>query len=425
MPEIMGSWVAAALLITALGALTGEATAFELGNFDAQPIPGEGDPSFVQAVSGGECRLDAPCASLAGTGCEQAWLDANLRLNQIQTLGTHNSYKQFISPPEFEILSERDETAFTREYGHEPITEQLKAGMRSFEIDVAYDPEGGLYLNPLLHRLATEKGMRPPPLEHQKELASPGFKVMHDPDIDYRVSCPTFKACLMELKVWSDQNRNHVPVLILVNPKVRPYDGLIDDPDGVKPLPFDASTFEALEKELLEVIPLDRLITPDEVRGHYATLREAAKAGNWPLLGKSRGRFIVIILDRPPFSEPYYKGRTSLQGRAMFVYAPEGHPASVYYTIDDPIEEAELINALTSNGFLVRTRTEQDTIEVRSGDTTKRSAAFKSSAQFISTDYYLPNPNFSDYRVTLPGDSPARCNPVLAAALCGDVLIEE
>ena len=39
------------------------------------------------------CALNAPDANLAGADCVRAWFDANLRINEIQTVGTEESYK--------------------------------------------------------------------------------------------------------------------------------------------------------------------------------------------------------------------------------------------------------------------------------------------------------------------------------------------
>jgi hypothetical protein len=48
-----------------------------------------------------------------------------------------------------------------------------------------------------------------------------------------------------------------------------------------------------------------------------------------------------------------------------------------------------------------------------------RDAAFASGAQYVSTDYIFPDPRFgTGYVVDLPGDSTARCDPVLVAVRC-------
>jgi hypothetical protein len=73
---------------------------------------------------------------------------------------------------------------------------------------------------------------------------------------------------------------------------------------------------------------------------------------------------------------------------------------------------------LVEQGYMVRTRADADTEQARSGDTSRRDAALASGAQFISTDYPVPNPEFSDYQVTIPGGGIARCNPVNAPDSC-------
>jgi urease beta subunit len=67
----------------------------------------------------------------------------------------------------------------------------------------------------------------------------------------------------------------------------------------------------------------------------------------------------------------------------------------------------------------VRTRADADTVEARSGDTTRRDAALGSGAHFVSTDYVFPDERFgTGYVVDLPGDTAARCNPVSAPRRC-------
>jgi hypothetical protein len=54
-----------------------------------------------------------------------------------------------------------------------------------------------------------------------------------------------------------------------------------------------------------------------------------------------------------------------------------------------------------------------------------RDAALASGAHFVSTDYEEPNPAFSSYVVTIPGGTPARCNPVTAPADCSPTDVED
>jgi hypothetical protein len=67
-------------------------------------------------------------------------------------------------------------------------------------------------------------------------------------------------------------------------------------------------------------------------------------------------------------------------------------------------------------GFLVRTRADADTRQARSGNTTQRDRALSSGAQFISTDYPVPDPRFTRYRVQFKGGVVARPNLVCGKA---------
>jgi hypothetical protein len=96
----------------------------------------------LPAASHAACRLHAPDADRAGKGCARAWIDANLKLNDIQTVGTHNSYKQFISPKLYAMVLKASPRAVEIDYGHPTLTEELNDGARGLEIDVAYDPKG-------------------------------------------------------------------------------------------------------------------------------------------------------------------------------------------------------------------------------------------------------------------------------------------
>lgn len=319
-----------------------------------------------------------------------------LRLNDIVAVGTHNSYKQAIPPAEMARLIAADPRAMALDYAHRPLREQLDAGMRQIELDVYRDDAGGRYA-----RAGDDPAM-----------TAPGLKVMHMPGIDRRSSCPTLAACLRDVREWSDAHPDHTPILILVNAK--------DEASPQAPVPerFDAAGFAALDAELRAGLPGRRLITPDEVRGTRATLREAVLAGGWPTLAQARGRF-VVALDEGPAKVAVYRGtRRSLDGRAMFVNTDESAPDAAYLTLNDPVGQGPRIAAAVRAGFLVRTRADDGTREARDGDTRRREAALASGAQYVSTDYPWPDRRFGSYRVMLPGAAAASCNPLRAPARC-------
>ena len=136
-------------------------------------------------------RMDAQPAPPLAAGCgvvTAATVDDCVRINQIQLLGTHNSYHVAPAPP---ILARLGEQARNIDYSHRPIAEQLtRLGIRKLELDVFADPEGGRYAAPVALRLV--KGLDPVDAQMRK----PGFKVLHTPDLDYRTTCSTLVSCL-------------------------------------------------------------------------------------------------------------------------------------------------------------------------------------------------------------------------------------
>lgn len=304
------------------------------------------------------------------------------------------------------------------DYAHAPLAEQLDRGIRKLELDVFHDPEGGRYARPRGLLILQAQGVAHAPFDAGPMMA-PGFKVLHVQDIDFRSHCPTLMDCLATLREWSDAHPAHLPIVVSINAK----DGVLQDPEATVPLPFDAAAWDALDAEIIAALGQERLLRPDDVRGGRATLREAVLEEGWPTLDAARGRFL-FVLDEPLAKLESYASQGAdgashegLRDRVMFANFPESHPAAAFLVINDPLAEGERIRRAVEAGYLVRTRADADTREARSGDTSRRDAAFASGAQFVSTDYQDPDPRFATgYQVTLPGGGVARCNPVRQSA---------
>ena len=361
------------------------------------------------------CDLTAATAATAGgagASCERAWMDANLRMNDLLTVGTHNSYKEAMPASLMALLSQANANqAVSLDYGHPSLGEQLDGGARQLEIDVYYDPEGGRFLDPAGVAAA---GVTLDPAR-RAALAAPGFKVMHVQDVDVFSTCMRLVDCLGEIRRWSVAHPDHAPLLLMFNAKTGPS----PLPQGTAALPFDAAAWDALDREVESVFPADAIITPDDVQGDYPTLREAVLAGAWPTLGQARGK-VMFALDEGPEKTAAYRGaRRSLEGRAFFINTDEASPAAAYLTLNDPVADGPRIRAAVQAGFIVRTRADADTAEARANDVRRRDAALSSGAQYVSTDYMRPDARFpGGYRARLPGQAAALCNPVRAAGRC-------
>lgn len=282
-------------------------------------------------------------------------LDSTLRLNQIQVLGTHNSYH--VAPaPGPALTPERD-------ISHPPITVQLeRESVRQIELDVHSVPGGPL-------------------------------AVYHLKD-DEATTCPTLVRCLQEVRDWSKGSPGHLPVFVLIEPK-HEVGALVD--------------LLALDAEVRSVFPPQELLTPDDVQGAWPTLRQAVQEGGWPVLGAVRDKVVVVLNDEIVTRSTYTSNETSLQGRAMFVYASPPSPLAAITSVPDARLESARIASLVAGGLIVRTRADDAGVEARANDTSRASAALASGAQLVSTDFPVPAP--SGYVVPAPG-SPARCNPL-------------
>ena len=99
----------------------------------------------------------------------------DLRLNQIQVIGTHNSYHV---APSSALMTMFAGVAKEWQYTHRPLGEQLEQlGVRQFELDVFADDDGGSFASPVGAGFSTP--------EHAAALGEPGFKVLHVQDVDY------------------------------------------------------------------------------------------------------------------------------------------------------------------------------------------------------------------------------------------------
>jgi len=325
-----------------------------------------------------------------------------VRINDLVMLGTHNSYKQAMPAERMQQLRAFDaNSADALDYSHRPLIEQLDAGARQLELDIWYDPKGGLYAD----------GSTDPAMQR------PGFKVQHMAGFDNRSSCLTLVQCLTIIRTWSDAHPGHVPILLMFNTN--------DNGRFIKGEPYSEAAYDALDAEVRSVLSPKKLIVPDDVQGRYPTLRDAVLANNWPTLKASRGKFL-FALDETPAKVALYRGaRKSLEGRVFFVNTDEASPAAAYMTINEPVTDAARIAKAVKANFLVRTRADANTREARVNDTRPRDAAFTSGAQYISTDYLWPDPRFAGgYRVTMPGGAIALCNPVRRPQGCGAPITE-
>jgi hypothetical protein len=334
-------------------------------------------------------------------GGSSSSIDEHVRMNEIQVLGSHNSYHVGMSKEVFDLVHAfSPPSAESLDYHHPPLIEQLdRQGARQLELDVYADPKGGLFSDRHIF-----KALGKPIASGIAELDTPGFKVQHEAEIDFESSCVTFVECLAQVKTWSDDHPRHLPVQILVEAKSDPP----PDPANlgfVTPVPIGAPELDALDDEIASVFDDDELVRPSDVT-----------ADGWPTLKDSRGK-VWFALDNEDLATVY-------AGRTIFTSKPDATTPG-FAKLNDPVKDGTRIRDLVKKGFIVRTRADADTVQARTNDTSMRDAALASGAQLVSTDYLTADTRFSDYRVRLPGGAVARCDPIAAAPECKDEQLTE
>ena len=293
--------------------------------------------------------------------------EAGISINQIQFVGSHNSYKRAM-PDSFvkQLMKVNPNLLESLDYEHIPLGDQLDLGIRKLELDIFY--------------LADDER----------------FSVGHVQQIDMSSNCLTLRICLTQIISWSEDNPTHSPIWISFNAKDNYILGL--------PTPeiFTPEAFLLLDSIFEEMLG-EKIIRPKDI----VNLQ-------WPLLEEAKGKFILILDEGGTKRDIYHDG---WQHRPMFTNSPEGHPAAAIMIINDPIGDFDKIQRLVKAGYMVRTRADADTREARENDTRRKAAAFASGAQAVSTDYYLPAIHFgNEYQVNLP--EPVQCNPITAPENC-------
>ncbi len=362
--------------------------------------------------------------SVIGQSFAAAQTAANdsVRMNQIQVIGSHNSYHQGIAPSEVKLMQAKNPKLYAGlEYRHRPLDQQFDSGIRQIELDIFADSQGGRYAHPAGPGAVAAAGLpADPDFDPQGVMSKPGFKVMHMQDYDYRSTCQPLVACLQVVREWSRSHPKHLPIFIILETK---QEDLPPQYHATITEKFTAATFDALDAEIRSVFSPGEFISPDQVRGKHATLEEAVLSDGWPTLAVARGK-VVFLMDQRPMGPLYLQGHPSLRGRVLFTNAAPGQPDSAFTEENEGTQQE--IEPLVRKGYLVRTRTDENTKEARTNDTAKRDAALASGAQLLSTDYPASEPSqWTTYSVSFPDGAVARCNPVNAPPSCSNKAFAE
>jgi hypothetical protein len=241
-------------------------------------------------------------------------------MNQIQVVGSHNSYHIESPLAERTVQQVMLPNTVNYWYSHPQLDIQLAdQQMRNLEIDVLADPAGGNYAKPLIRTLS---GL---PQDDDPAWQQPGVKVLHIPDTDVHTVCKTLVACLGIIKGWMDENPRSVPLPIMMEFKTASTATAVLG--GAKVIEWDdAELLDGLDGEIRSVFGPEQLLTPDDIRRGNLTLEQSVLEHGWPDLESARGRIFFLMDNGPdhPVRFKYNEGRPNLEGRVLFTNAAPG-----------------------------------------------------------------------------------------------------
>ncbi|MBQ3499041.1 MAG: hypothetical protein IJA87_07945 [Clostridia bacterium] len=283
-------------------------------------------------------------------------LEAGIKFNELAFIATHNSYQKQSVPSVHKLNSQLSELTFglsaanKGEFENQTLTQQFNCGIRSVEIDIeTFDRDGEI-----------------------------SFTCMHSPTLDMSTTCYDFELALKEIVMWSDNNPDHLPITVIIEPK-RVF------------LPLEDMKFFNMEY-VLELDSLlreklgDKLFTPSDMLRDYASFGEMRASDDWCAVKNMLGKVVVLLHDTG-VTEKYIGLDPSIRSQAMF---PMLRPADIdrdcasFLIINNPekIEDCK-VDVLNTANFIIRTRPD----EFNKISKERLETAIYSGAQIISTDY--------------------------------------
>ncbi len=291
-------------------------------------------------------------AKFAPQGLLEA-VEGGIKYNEMRFLSTHNSYKadmnnsfkwiknNLLDPLGIDWLDK-----FRLSY--EPLSEQLNNGVRSLELDVITKWSG------------TERS----------------FVCCHIPYFDMNSNCFDFELALKEVKLWSDNNPGHMPISIIVEPKLSttPYQGL--------PI-FTLSAANQLDGIVSEIFGTS-LFTPSDFLRDYDSFTEMRAADDWPTVKSMCGKVVVMLHDNAVTNQ-YAEQDTTLRSQSMLPMVDDNNADSEYASVvvQNSPKKVELNKSFVEAGLIVRTRLDTNLVY----DEERFSCGLESGAQILTTDF--------------------------------------
>lgn len=202
--------------------------------------------------------------------------------------------------------------------------------------------------------------------------------------------------------MWSDNNPDHLPITIIIEPK-----SIFIPLEDMKF--FNVGYAQVFDKVLREALG-EKLFTPEDMLRDYSSFGEMRAADDWCKVKDMLGKVLVLLHDGY-VTEDYIALDPSIKTQAMFPMLRKNYierECTSFLICNDPDELIEISQeVIDEKRIIVRTRADEFTRVTEE----RREQAFASGANIISTDYPVRTDLTADsYVVTFGGYTTVRVN---------------
>lgn len=302
-----------------------------------------------------------------------AELESGIKFNEMRFIATHNSYQSEATDATKKLYRSLSGLTFgilpkdKAEFMSETLTDQFNSGVRSIEMDIeTFDRDGEI-----------------------------SFTCMHAPYIEMTTTCYDFSLALKEIAMWSDNNPNHLPITVIIEPKT-----VILALEDMKGFNYDyALELDTLLREALG----NKLFTPADMLRDYDSFGKMRADDGWCEVKDMLGKVLILLHDCGATQE-YINADPSLKTQAMFPMLREGDAEKDYASFilsNNPTKFLKSEDYIVGEQkLIVRTRADS----YASISEKKAESALECKAHIVSTDYPPRTDNTAESYIFSFGD---------------------
>lgn len=282
-------------------------------------------------------------------------LEAGIKFNEISFLATHNSYQSESTEEIKKLYSNLSSLTFgilpenKGDFKSETLTDQLNSGIRSLEIDIeVFDRDGDV-----------------------------SFTCMHSPNLEMTTTCYDFELALKEIALWSENNPDHLPITVILEPK-----GFLIPMEDMKKFSIDYA--DEMDNALRSTLG-EKLFTPADMLRDYESFGEMREADDWCKVSDMQGKVLILLHDCGA-TEKYISLDPSIKSQAMFPMLRQNdieRDCASFIIANDPAKLLKQKDEITESKVILRTRCDS----FGNAPQERFEQAMATPAHIISTDY--------------------------------------